>query len=403
MANNNWNDDKIEKLLHSMPKIDDHRSPDEILARIKKDERLKKTNTKKRHVRRWAPAIIAVAALLVVSLLIPSFFRGNEKASESDSAQLEQEQENFSHKRSMDMPGENEQSEAATANKLDQSDALYTIASAMESHLILPDEADGQYPFHIGLVHSANVIPITILVSKERVEQDMVVKAPNSVDLYNQYAAQVPEGDLGFDDYHPYKGKLYSSGETVINEVPDGHGYDLAGTQLYVYYNSAKETFLDHKFLQVMDETGKPAELDQVGTATPESLERKLPYFKYRMPSGKVYLIPYENGDTDNVSDALVAMKAPQNEIVESVVPAHLDYDVSMIKDIAVVTFSEKINLDLMDPVEVNEMIEGFMLTGSSFDTQIQMKNIEQTHFGKYELSEPLPIPIGANPMFLPE
>ncbi|QTD42207.1 Ig-like domain-containing protein [Sporosarcina sp. Te-1] len=400
MANNDWNDDKIEKLLHSMPKIEDHRSPEDMLDRLKKDARLKESKPHKRQ-RKWVPAFIAVAALLVVSLMIPSILRQNEGA--LDSRTEHKEMENFSQKRSMDRSAEEEQSSEAAMDQSDQTNALYTVASAMESHLVLPDEVDGQYPFHIGLVHSANVIPVTVLLTKERVEQDMVVKGVDSIGLYNQYAAKVPESDLGFDEYHPYKGKVYGSGDTVVNEVPADHGYDLAEATLYSYYNSAKETFKDYKLFRMMDEAGKPVELDQVGIAIPVSLERKLPYFKYRMPSGKVYLIPYENGDTDKVSDALLAMKDPQNDIVESVVPAHLNYDVAVTKDIAVITFSEEINLDSINPVDVNEMIEGFMLTGSSFDTKIQIKNTIQTQYGKYDLTEPLPIPVGANPMFIPE
>ena len=42
MTNNQWNDDKLEKLLHSMPKIEDNRSKEQILENLKKDRRAEK-------------------------------------------------------------------------------------------------------------------------------------------------------------------------------------------------------------------------------------------------------------------------------------------------------------------------------------------------------------------------
>ncbi|MCG3089972.1 hypothetical protein [Sporosarcina cyprini] len=401
MANNNWNDDKLEKLLHSMPKMEDHRSAEDILARLKKDERLIEPKSRKRKVRKWVPAFIAIAAMLVVSLLIPSMLRQNEGALESETEQAEVEL--FNQKRSMDMSDDQGQTSEAAMDSAEKADTLYTMASAMHSHIVLPDEMVNQYPLHIGLIHSANVIPVTVLLPTEQVENDMKDQNPDSVALYNQYAAKVPETDLGFDDYHPYKGKIYESGDTVLNEVPADHGYDLAEATIANYFDSAKETFTDKKFFQVVDEAGKPAELGPVGKAAPVPLDRKLPYYKYLMPSGEIYLIPYENGDTSTVSDALLAMKDPQNDIVESVVPAQLDYNVSVEKDVAIISFTEQLNLDSIDHAVLNEMIEGFMLTGSNFNISIQLKNTIQTQFGKYDLTKPLPIPVGANPVILPE
>jgi len=401
MANNNWNDDKLEKLLHSMPKMEDHRSAEDILARLKKDERLIEPSSRKRKVRKWVPAFIAIAAMLVVSLLIPSILKQNEGA--MDSKTEEAEVELFNQKRSMDMSDDKGQTSEAAMDSEGKTGALYTMASAMDSHIVLPDESVNQYPFHIGLIHSANVVPVTVLLTKEQVKNDIQEKVLDSVALYNQYATKVPESDLGFDEYHPYKGKIYESGDTVLNEVPADHGYDLAEATISNYFDSAKETFTDKKFFQVVDETGKPAELGPVGKAAPMPLDRKLPYYKYLMPSGEIYLIPYENGDTSTVSDALLAMKAPQNDIVESVIPAQLDYNVSVEKDVAVISFSKELDLDSIDQAVVNEMIEGFMLTASNFNNSIQLKNIVQTQFGKYDLTKPLPIPVGANPIVLPE
>jgi len=401
MANNKWNDDEIDKLLHSMPKIEDHRSPDDILARLKEDERLKRKPAPKR--RGWIPAIAAVAALLIIGLLVPSMFNDN-KGSIEQAADLET-QESMDLKRSMEKSAENDienESESAHDNA-EPAASMFTTRTGMESHLVLPDDMHGQYAFPIGMVYAANVIPVTFLLNEERVKADFPDTVPESVAMYNKYAANIPESELGFDEVHPYKGKISLSGDTVVNDLPDGHGYDTASATLYSYFNSAKETFRDHKLFQAADQKGEPAYLDQVGVSSPVSIERKLPYFKFTMPSGKIYLIPYENGNTETVVDALNAMKTPQNDVVETVIPSGVDFTAVEEDGIVMIRFSEKLNFDQLDPVSANEMIEGFMLTGSNYGEKIKLVNVGQEFFGKYDLTEPLPIPIGANPHIYPE
>ena len=76
MTHKNWNDNKIENLLGDMPDVSDDRPKSEILARLKQDERLNTPRRKKS--KKWMPALVAVAALLVIGLLVPSMLGQNE-------------------------------------------------------------------------------------------------------------------------------------------------------------------------------------------------------------------------------------------------------------------------------------------------------------------------------------
>ena len=67
MTNNQWDDDKLEKLLHSMPKIEDNRSKELVIGRLKKDQRLKKPRWMNLKV--WMPVIVSVAALILLAYL----------------------------------------------------------------------------------------------------------------------------------------------------------------------------------------------------------------------------------------------------------------------------------------------------------------------------------------------
>ena len=86
MTDNKWNDNKIEELLGNMPDIQDKRSESDILARLQQDERLQQTSRRKKR-KRWMPALVAVAALLMIGILVPSMLRQHEGALMNDSSE----------------------------------------------------------------------------------------------------------------------------------------------------------------------------------------------------------------------------------------------------------------------------------------------------------------------------
>ena len=133
-------------------------------------------------------------------------------------------------------------------------------------------------------------------------------------------------------------------------------------------------------------------------------LKKPFPYYRYHMPSGKVYLVPYDPAvPTDTVAEGLAAMKEANGDIVEVLIPENVDYDVRVENDIAVITFKEQLDVTAFDQNELNQMIEGFMLTASGYDMQVRLENVVQESFGKYDLTTVLPMPIGSNPTFFPE
>ncbi|WP_339249940.1 hypothetical protein NSQ43_10410 [Sporosarcina sp. FSL W8-0480] len=399
MANNQWNDDNLDKLLHSMPKIKDGRPSSEILERLKNDNRLKEDRRPK--VKKWIPSIVAVAALLLLSLLLPSMLKGNQDmVSEPmmDNARSANKEsitmDNKAEKASVEEDSDSESFETTTFSSMD--------IMGMRSHVVLAKENDNTFSLNLGLIHEANVVPVTILIDKDRVQTDLEIDHPDSVALYKEYAGLFDEESYGFDNYHPYKGELTTTGKTVIHKLPENHGYDMAVAILNSYTDSTKETFTDFDEFKVVDEGGNPLVFDYVGEAMEFSLKRQLPYFKYVMPSGETYLVPYENGDSSTVTQALLSMKKADNDIVKEVIPTGIDYQVTESHGVAVVTFDSPLDFTTIPEHDVLQMIEGFMLTASNYDVQVQLKNIEQSHFENYDLTKPLPKPIGANPIWLP-
>lgn len=407
MTKEKRDDAKIEKLLGSMPDIRDNRSKSEILDRLRKDERLQRPErslpTRRKSPVKWMPALVAVAAILVLSLLIPSMLQKDEgamgdKAAESQNMEIktfgDDSQDGTMDASSFKRSGVTEES------------AAYSLATAAHSHVVLADELAGYHPFRIGLTYAADVIPVTFLIPEERISKDVSVGERDSVYLYNRYASEIPEEALGFDDYHPYIGGIIDAVDDINHQVPPDHGYDMSSATIDVYTNTIIETFTDHQRLKTIDEKGNLVTFNQVGTKEPIPLtagKRPLPYYKYSMPSGKTYLVPSGGIPFDNVESALQAMKEAPNDLVDAVVPENVDYDVEITKGTVTISFKEPLDLEGMEPDAANDLIEGFMLTANNYDMVVKLDHTVQDHFSKYDLTTVLPEPVGVNPMLFPE
>lgn len=349
MTDNKWDDSKIDSLLINMPDIRDERLESDILMRLKQDERL---HSPRRAVSKiWISALVAVAALLVFSLLIPSMLRQNESAMNDNADDLVT---NTSSKAKMSIEQaedsmQDENAEAAAVSK-PEAEAFGAAVTRMvpENHVLLQEDIQGFQPLQVELVAEAETtVPITLLIPAERVDTDFPQGKPDSETLTNEYATTIPEKVSGFEGYH------------VNNEASK--------------------------------------QMDRALNGNPQ------PYYKMVMPSGQFYLLPSETGHVLDVEGALLVMKEVQDEPLQKLVPENIKYDVREQDGVVVIIFTEQLDLSVMDQGEVNAMLEGFMLTAKSFNKQVRLENVIQTTFLRYDLTKVLPEPIGVNPMYFSE
>lgn len=388
MENNKWDDKEIEKLLSEMPKVDDKRSKDTILARLKADERLQKPRKRKKSFR-WLPASVAIASILVLSLLLPSMLRETDEYAESTAG-------------SKRLKVSIEDKEAVEADT--EAEAEASIPVAMEekaegyaSNVLLSGELGERSLFQIGLVSDTNVIPVTFLIPKEQIDVDFPGAIPDVAQLYTKYAAAIPEEELGFDNYHPYKGEISIVNDAVIHHYTDDSGYDETPAMKELYTNTFQATFSNYPDLQIIEATQK---LTKFNTQSKLS-NRIIPgaYYKYVMPSGQLFLISQYDKDYTTVEKALFGMKNQPNSSVVSLVPEHVTYDIRVENGIVMISFQEALDLSKMQAADAMSMIEGFILTANHYHYVVQFENIVQESFGKYDLGGPLAEPIAVNPV----
>ncbi len=412
MSNNKWSEQEIDQLLSQVPKLQDSRSKDEVLKRLQQDPRLAEDTQKKRKL--WIPPAVAVAALITLTLLgatlinqpnseLQNAFDSSSESKSSAEMDRETSEEAITEEAS-DESAEgsvtfNSESEEQTSETEMAKSAEAPVESILTS--AYSSDVENHTVFKIGLVsQDALVVPVTFLIPNDRIQQDFGNQTPNTLQLYEQYAADINEEDLGFTDYHPYKGTFEIDQDQLVHRLPKEHDYDLASAALYAYDLSLQFTFEGFTQINHQNEDGSQAEFDQVGQKTPTVLTNglyKTAVYPYTDPTGQVYMVPSLNEPFNTVSDALEALKTSPNDFFANVIPRSVTYTVEEVQGISHIKFSEPLEVNSLSQEQTAQMIESFVLTGATFDVQIQFDNIIEEQWNGINLTQPIEQPVGLN------
>ncbi|ARD49427.1 hypothetical protein [Sporosarcina sp. P33] len=395
MSADKWNEDEIKKRLHNMPVVEDQRTKDEILHRLKNDSRLaeNKEPEKKRSAFNWPPIIAAAAAILLLTILVPVFLQQNtevsmDKAVTEDSGETNQ----------MESAEETESSESADVS-------MYTKMGPAPHYAVYPADTASHTAFHIGLItDQATVVPVTFLIPDEQVRQDIGV-SPTAVALYNAYASKIDEESLGFSDYHPYDAAVSSDGLRMTMKFAKGHSYDVSSAALEMLNLSVQDTFYGFEEVEFLQEDGSPITFDQVGEIKEPikltgALSRQA-YYLFVKSDGEAVLSSDFGKSFHTVTEALNEMKTTPNDIYATVIPEGVDFSVLEESGRVKVQFTETLDLEKYQPEEAMQLIEGILLTAASFDKRVEFDQIVQKQWNGFDFTQPLEKPVGANPKSL--
>lgn len=391
MTKKKWDEEKLNKTLRSMPTIEDRRSKEEILERLHNDSRLAEKQPEQRASKvKWMPIIAAVAAVLLLTILVPTFLNPNEHQTAMDRAVPKSESDSTA----IQNRAVQESTESADTAMVEVNSTTHYAAY----------ETTGQLPFHLGLAtDQATIVPITFLVPKEQVLQDFQTAKPSAVELYNKYANEIDEESLGFEEYHPYDANISSKNNRVVMKFRDDHSYDLSSATLEMLNLSIQSTFYGMDEVEFLSEDGSPIELDQVGIVTePISLYSATShqaYFRFINNDTESFLSSSFGQSFDTIEEALHAMKRKPNDLYSSVVPEAVDFSVTVDQDVVRVKFTELLDLESMSTDDAMQLIEGIILTAASFDSQVLLDNIVQKQWNDFDFTQPLQKPIGPNPI----
>jgi hypothetical protein len=408
MSNNKWSEQKIDQLLSQVPKLQDTRSKDEVLKRLQQDQRLSEGSQTKQ--KRWIPTAVTIAALITLSLLgatlinKPNNFMDSAFDSNSESAKSTDMDAETNDESKTSITATEETTSFDSASEKATTESEMSVAKApVESNLMTVNSSDveNHTAFQIGLVsQDALVIPVTFLIPNDQIQQDFEGLTPNTLQLYEQYADDIDEEELGFIDYHPFKGTFEIDQDQLSHQLPKEHDYDLSSSTLEVYDEALQYTFEGYTQVNHQNEDGSQAEFNQVGQKTPTVLSNglyKTAVYPYTDPTGQVYLVPSLNESYNDVSEAMDALNTPPNDFFAKAIPRSVTYSVEEIKGIVHIRFTKPLELNSFSQEQSSQMIESFVLTGATFDVQVKFDNVLEEQWNGINLTQPIEQPIGLN------
>lgn len=391
MPNDKWNDDHIENLLRDFPAIRDDRPKEEVYNRLKRNEPGKKQN-------RWLPLLVAALAFITVGVLVATIIsqNGSNSASNRDSTA---EDSTGSEEAATTSKGAAE-TESSSDAAMEESGVTESSGSISASTAVFEEDLENFTLFSIGLTENATVIPMSFLIPDEQVAMDFANGSPDSIQLYNQYAAEIDEQALGFDEYHPYLGTIATSEEGAEHSLPADHQYDLSSAAINVYLTSLQETFGDAVQVAIVDDQGNALAFDQVGTMEPVVTGvEDTAFYAYTLAAGETYLVPAYGTQFASAEEAVEAMKTSPNDMQQSPVPAGVDFTAVETEDAVQIEFAEPLDFETLDPNEAMRLIDSLSLAAESFGKQILFMNTVQPQWQDIDFSQPLPAPVAPNKM----
>ncbi|ANU10642.1 hypothetical protein A1A1_09241 [Planococcus antarcticus DSM 14505] len=390
MPNNKWTDESIEDLLKDFPAIKDNRPKEEVYNRLAKKQKVQKRPKK------WLPLLVAALAFITVGILVASIISQlgidttqNQSDSSTESTATTEDQENE------ELESLPDAEESGTGES-----GQFSIAQVEEPvRTAVYDETIGnQTLMTIGLTENAVVVPVSFLIPSDQVEAAFGDKTPSSLDLYKEYADEIDETQLGFDEYHPYVGTLEKTAQGIRHMLPQDHQYDMASASIGVYFNTLSETFSDVSEIEVANEDGSAAGFSEIGPVEPIiPAQEDIAYYSFTSSNGDVYLVPGYDMPLTSASEAIGGLTESPSDFYGPTVPKNVDYQVSETQDLVQVEFEDALDLNSLDTLETIRMIESFALTADTFGKKVEVIGLQPESWNGFDFSQPLPVPVAPN------
>ena len=144
----------------------------------------------------------------------------------------------------------------------------------------------------------------------------------------------------------------------------------------------------------MFSETGQPS--------TPMILKSGRNHFNYYMieqQDGQQFLSSNFSQPQPSLDEALQQMKKKPNDVFQPVIPSSIDFKVVNNEKLTTIKFEQPLNLDVIESEKAMQMVEGMLLTAASFGKQLQFENVVQEEWNGFNFSQPLPVPVGSNPL----
>ncbi|WP_107841399.1 hypothetical protein [Metasolibacillus meyeri] len=383
--NTKWDEENIEKLLTQAPKIQDHRSKEEIFAKLQaagafEEEPVQQPSVtqRKRRSYKWVSSI-AVAAVVTCGVGISMFINMEDEHDKASNIAMQNENEQGSD-------NEAAETEAMGGASTFAADDVMTARTAIpnDSSPVYEDNVGEGEVFTFSLAGEEDVsIPSAIVIPREKLVEDLGKEKPSQAEMYNFYAPKLDEKGFGFEEQHPIAGEVTEDGQELVIALENPENQPMDKT--------IKETFPQYD--EILLEKGASAS-DQIGLAT-MSLGQNYSYYLFTQQDKK-YFVQQPEAAYNHVDEAILGMTGHATEKYESAIVEGITFTVTT-ADYVHVKFDQPLDLETIDYVQAKHMLEGMMLTAATFKQQIIFENIVQTVWDRFDFTQPQPIPVAPN------
>ncbi|EKN67408.1 hypothetical protein P9E76_04985 [Schinkia azotoformans] len=404
MHKSTFNDDQLEKLLRNMPKVKDTQDPEQLFANISSRLEEKKIDvngndlikTPKRK-RTWIlPTLASIAAIIIVSLVIPSFLYEQDSATEEVNKKANVQKSIIGEK----------QEEPENFTMMAEEGMMTRMAFDGGSHLIteLPEDQE-IITVAVPDVFAQFIVPISFIVPKDG--------EMTNLERIETIQEHLHEEDWGLSSYIlenvKFSEEQMDNGvKKLIIDVPENHPYGNGSAMEIMFLSTVKEMAkqLGVSTVEFRTDSKPGIMLGNYGELKVLDLEKekaKRLYYIFQ-PNGQIqkFLVPFPK--EVEFTKALEEMKLPMEIDLQQIKPAipesiqFKSVGIDPSTHHAVIEFAEGTTLT-NDETNLL-MVEAILMTAKEHGAQtVEFKNATVDFIGPFNMLESIQVPLAVNPM----
>lgn len=397
MNDDKLKDDELIKLLREFPSIQDEKTMEEVYDGITNKLKNTRQGSKKKESKkkRFIWPTLATAAVFVLSFFLISNQVSNNQKNDRAAEQTKMAVE-FSTEEADGLEKSVPFNSAAEDKAIEIPNSSIDIVGLSEHNYAVYQEdiQSDEFVVTIGVPDKnvMNMVPISVIVEKE--------PGKTWVDFYNFVYENIDEEKLGLSDYYPYQGNLKLSDNKVTLDLLANHQYAYGTSSEGIFFSSLNYLKYQNVDTIFLEEESKPGvEFSHTGLIYEHIINDENSGYLLFPTEEYLFFTPSPNG-FDSIEEALIDMKKENKTYnLQPTIPNQLTFSLED-EGTGKLNIMFQDGTELVDDDEAIRMIEAVLLTAKEYGYEsVQFENAPIDKIGRFNLSEPLQVPIAPNPV----
>lgn len=384
---------QIVESLKQMPKMKDNMDKNVLYQRISSELNETTRRPKKNNKLVLIPIISTFMVLLLLVVMVPSLMNNSMFQSNNESSKLMQDTASDETQDSgQESSGEFSEAREGSDASEESLPHVSMMDKAVSSHVIYSTD-DNTKIIHAALAESKGqyVIPLSISIPK----------TDNAEGYYNQLENYLDEESWGLSEYifTETSFQLDQINGQVYVTLPKDFSVGEGSTGPNLFEDILTAMFHPYQINKVV--FSQQVNLGQIGNVKELPLiTTRAIYKRYQMSVKKrEFLVKIPVDKQTNIEEALIEMQKDEKKFnVYQSIPNNIEFSIDPEGKLLHLSFVDK------DAVSNNRssimMIESILMTAKSFGYQeVSFENAPYEAIGPYNLTEPIKVPQGVNPI----